>query len=74
MSKLEIKKVLKASTAQMKEAMDIIYSLEPTGIGAENLKENLKIQLMAKNITDEKLFYLIDDFGRTWRQKLLLYK
>ena len=62
MSKLEIKKVLKASTAQMKEAMDIIYSLEPTGIGAENLKENLKIQLIAKNITDEKLFYLIDDF------------
>lgn len=62
MSKLEIKKVLKASTAQMKEAMDIIYSFEPTGIGAENLKENLKIQLMAKNITDEKLFYLIDDF------------
>lgn len=62
MSKLEIKKALKASTAQMKEAMDIIYSLEPTGIGAENLKENLKIQLLAKNITDEKLFYLIDDF------------
>lgn len=62
MSKLEIKKALKASTAQMTEAMDIIYSLEPTGIGAENLKENLKIQLLAKNITDEKLFYLIDDF------------
>lgn len=42
----------------MKEAMDIIYSLEPTGIGAENLKENLKIQLLAKNITDEKLSIL----------------
>ncbi|MHD0317857.1 RNA polymerase factor sigma-54 [Fusobacterium sp. THCT1E2] len=62
MSKLEIKKALKASAIQMKEAMDIIYSLEPTGIGAENLKENLKIQLLAKSITDEKLFYLIDNF------------
>lgn len=62
MSKLEIKKALKASAVQMKEAMDIIYSLEPTGIGAENLKENLKIQLLAKSITDEKLFYLIDNF------------
>ena len=61
-SKLEIKKALKASTAQMKEVMDIIYSLEPTGIGAENLKESLKIQLMAKNISDEKLFQLIDDY------------
>lgn len=62
MSKLEIKKAFKASAVQMKEAMDIIYSLEPTGIGAENLKENLKIQLLAKSITDEKLFYLIDNF------------
>lgn len=61
-SKLEIKKALKISTIQMKEAMDIIYSLDPAGIGAENLKENLKIQLVAKNIIDEKLFSLIDDY------------
>ena len=61
-SKLEIKKALKISTVQMKEALDIIYSLDPAGIGAENLKENLKIQLVAKNIIDEKLFSLIDDY------------
>ncbi|WP_462427950.1 RNA polymerase factor sigma-54 [Fusobacterium varium] len=61
-SKLEIKKALKVSAAQMKEAMDIIYSLEPAGIGAENLKENLKIQLIVKNIIDEKLFSLIDNY------------
>lgn len=61
-SKLEVKKALKASTNQMKEAMDIIYSLEPVGIGSENLKENLKIQLIGKNIIDEKLFSLIDNY------------
>lgn len=61
-SKLEIKKALKISTAQLKEAMDIIYTLEPAGIGAENLKESLKIQLITKNIIDEKLFTLIDDY------------
>jgi RNA polymerase sigma-54 factor len=61
-SKLEIKKALKISTAQLKEAMDIIYTLEPAGIGAENLKESLKIQLITKDIIDEKLFTLIDDY------------
>lgn len=61
-SKLEIKKALKISTAQLKEAMDIIYTLEPVGIGAENLKESLKIQLITKDIIDEKLFTLIDDY------------
>ena len=61
-SKLEIKKALKISTAQLKEAMDIIYTLEPACIGAENLKESLKIQLITKDIIDEKLFTLIDDY------------
>lgn len=61
-SKLEIKKALKISTAQLKEAMDIIYTLEPAGIGAENLKESLKIQLITKDIIDEKPFTLIDDY------------
>lgn len=61
-SKLEIKKALKISTAQLKEAMDIIYTLEPAGIGAENLKESLKIQLITKDIIDENLFTLIDDY------------
>lgn len=61
-SKLEIKRNLKLTAAQFKEAMEIIYSLEPLGIGAENLKESLKIQLTAKDITDEPLFALIDDY------------
>lgn len=62
MSKLEIKKLLNVSTSQLNEAFDIIYSLDPIGVGAENLKECLKIQLRAKKIYDETLFTLIDKY------------
>lgn len=61
-SKLEIKKLLNINTQQLKEAFDIIYTLEPIGIGAENLKDCLKIQLRYKNIFDETLFKLIDNY------------
>lgn len=61
LSKLEIKNILKISTKQLNDAFNVIYSLEPLGIGAENLKECLKIQLKHKNITDDKLFLLIDN-------------
>lgn len=61
-SKLEIKKLLNINTQQLREAFDIIYTLEPIGIGAENLKDCLKIQLRHKNIFDETLFNLIDNY------------
>lgn len=61
-SKIEIKKLLKISLKQLNEAFDIIYTLEPIGVGAENLKDCLKIQLRYKNIIDEKLFLLIDKY------------
>ena len=61
-SKIEIKKLLNISTLQLKEIFNIIYSLEPHGIGAENLKDCLKIQLKFKGIDDSKLFLLIDQY------------
>lgn len=61
-SKIEIKKLLKISLKQLNEAFNIIYTLEPIGVGAENLKDCLKIQLRYKNIIDEKLFLLIDKY------------
>lgn len=42
-------------------ALKIVQSLEPDGIGARNLEECLKLQLEKKNINDEKLFYIIDN-------------
>lgn len=61
-SKIEIKKLLNISTLQLNEAFKIIYTLDPIGIGAENLKDCLKIQLKFKGIDDSKLFLLIDQY------------
>ena len=61
-SKLEIKRLLNISVKQLSEAFEIIYTLEPIGIGAENLRDCLKIQLKARNIYDSKLFLMIDNY------------
>jgi len=61
-SKNEIKKTFKLSTSDLKEIFNIIYSLEPHGIGAENLKDCLKIQLTIKDKKDPILFSLIDNY------------
>lgn len=60
--KLELKKLLNINTRQLNEAFKIIYTLEPVGVGAENLKDCLKIQLRYKNIEDDTLFSLIDNY------------
>lgn len=60
--KLEIKRLLNISNQQLKEAFEIIYTLDPIGIGAENLKDCLKIQLRDKGIDDPILFSLIDNY------------
>ena len=61
-SKNEIKKTFKLSTSDLKEIFNIIYSLEPHGIGAENLKDCLKIQLTIKDKKDPILFSIIDNY------------
>lgn len=43
-------------------ALQIIQSLSPIGVGARDLKENLKIQLRNKNINDSKIFEIIDHY------------
>ncbi len=44
------------------EAIKIIKTLDPIGIGAKNLEECLIIQLHKKNINDSKLEYIINNF------------
>ena len=61
-SKSDIKKIFKISTKELQEVFNIIYSLEPTGIGAENLKDCLKIQLTIKDKKDPILFSIIDNY------------
>ena len=62
LSKNEIKKTFKLSTKELQEIFNVIYSLEPSGIGAENLKDCLKIQLTIKDKKDPLLFSLIDNY------------
>ena len=61
-SKSDIKKIFKISTKELQEVFNIIYSLEPHGIGAENLKDCLKIQLTIKDKKDPILFSIIDNY------------
>lgn len=61
-SKLEIISILKSSKSDVDKAFEIIYDLEPYGIGAYNLEECLKIQLLKKNIFDKKLYELIEKY------------
>lgn len=51
---------LKVSEDKVLEALKIVQSFDPDGIGARNLEECLKLQLKNKNINDEKLFCIID--------------
>ena len=46
----------------VEKALSIIQSLEPIGIGARNLRECLKIQLIRKNIEDENIYIIIDEY------------
>ena len=61
-SKIEIKDILSLSNKELEEAFNIIYSLDPCGVGAYSLEEYLKIQLERKKIKDKKLNLLIDNF------------
>ena len=61
-SKVEIKDILSTSDRELEEAFNIIYSLDPCGVGAYSLEECLKIQLEKKKIIDKKLNLLIDNF------------
>ncbi|NFB51734.1 RNA polymerase factor sigma-54 [Clostridium botulinum] len=58
----EISEELKVPLHSIEEAIDIVQSLEPDGIGARNLKECLKIQLKKKSINNSKICEIIDNF------------
>lgn len=61
MSINDISKELKVPLKEVEEALEIVQSLEPSGIGGRDLKECLKIQLINKFIDTDELFKIIDD-------------
>lgn len=58
--KKEITNFLNISNKVLKEALEVVNTLEPLGIGAQNLQECLKIQLKHKEINDINLYKIID--------------
>lgn len=52
---------LKVREDKVLEALKIVQSFDPDGIGARNLEECLKLQLEKKDIDDKNLFYIIDE-------------
>lgn len=58
----EISQDLKISIALAEHCVKIIQSLEPSGIGARDLKECLKIQINKKGIKDKNIFEIIDNY------------
>jgi RNA polymerase sigma-54 factor len=58
----DIAQELSISEELSEECLEIIQSLEPTGIGARDIKECLKIQLIEKGLDDENIFKIIDEY------------
>jgi len=57
----EISEDLKIPLDLTEQCVEIIQSLEPSGIGARDLKECLKIQIIKKGMEDEHIFEIIDN-------------
>lgn len=57
----EISEDLKIAKSLAEHCVEVIQSLEPSGIGARNLKECLKIQINKKGIDDKNIFEIIDN-------------
>lgn len=58
----EICEELHVSNNKIEEAVNFLQTLEPDGIGARDLKECLKLQVVKKGICDEKICEIIDEF------------
>lgn len=57
----DISKEIHIPLGIVENALRIVQSLEPYGVGARDLKECLKIQLYQRKIEDYKLFEIIDN-------------
>ncbi|WP_185966896.1 RNA polymerase factor sigma-54 [Clostridium sp. HBUAS56017] len=58
----EISEELNLDSKLVEEALKLVQSLEPYGIGARNLKECLNNQLKYLGYNDEKLYVMVDKF------------
>lgn len=61
-SRQELAEVLMAEPDEIEQILDVIHTFEPTGVGAENLRECLMIQLAAKGILTPLRQRVISEF------------
>lgn len=59
---VDVEKEINISKKCAEEALKIVQSLEPYGVGARDLKECLKIQLNIKKIYNEDIIKIIDNY------------
>lgn len=52
---------LRVSLSQVNYALKIVQGFQPWGVAARDLKECLKIQLMKKQIADERVYLIVDE-------------
>ncbi|MBX7368270.1 RNA polymerase factor sigma-54 [Clostridium chauvoei] len=62
MSLSEMENDLNIKEEILKEALEVLQDFEPNGIGARDLKECLKIQLMRLGKLDEEIEIIIDEY------------
>ncbi|MDD3225670.1 MAG: RNA polymerase factor sigma-54 [Clostridium sp.] len=58
----DVSNVLKVDKIKAQRALEIVQSLDPCGIGARNLQECLMIQAHRKDILDENLKIIIENY------------
>ena len=57
----DIAKELNIEVELVEEALEVVHTLEPYGIGARNLKECLTLQLINLGLIDDKLEKMVED-------------
>jgi len=58
----EIQEELNINKELSEKALKVIHGLDPIGIGARDIKECLTIQLRYKNVADENLFIIVENY------------
>lgn len=58
----DIASELNVNVQNVQNALNIVQSLEPCGVGARNLIECLKLQVYNKNVNDKNLIEIIDKY------------
>ena len=58
----EISNYLNINVDDVEEALKLIQTFDPIGVGSRNIKECLKIQLKSRGVTDNNIYVVIDNY------------